>query len=309
MLPLALLLSLSVLSTEIAAQSPTIVILDSGHDPENQGSTGTCGKTEMQYNDEMTMELHKAMSKDRNYKTVLTRKPGQPVEISSLSKDVLKKSLTPRAFAGLKNSSALHGRAAIANASNCDLFVSIHHDSTLADFQEGKPVCEVDPVSKKKTGGVRLSQSFKDKYEVGYSVLILDDGSARAAESRKLAAYIAKRIKTDLKRTPSNYHGRDGDCLFSDGTPDCRDVNPELGIIHRNIAVLRETRCPAVLVEVGNIVDGGPDGDEGKINNDEFRGKMADAIKAGIDDYLKASRTEIPIGGGGFGFEPSDAQR
>ena len=52
-----------------------------------------------------------------------------------------------------------------------------------------------------------------------------------------------------------------------------------MGIIHKDVAVLRDTRCPAVLIEVGNIADGGPGGDEAKINTSAFRESLAAAIK------------------------------
>lgn len=146
---------------------------------------------------------------------------------------------------------------------------------------------------------MRIKSAFKKKYQIGYSVLVYEDDQGnpnRVTESRKLAAAIAARMKNDLKRIPSNYHGRDGDCMN-----DCRDVNPELGIIHKDVSVLRETRCPAVLVEIGNISDGGAGGDEQRISTAAFRASVADAIKRGVDDYFKNAGTPglIPKGESG----------
>ncbi|MGE0528215.1 MAG: N-acetylmuramoyl-L-alanine amidase, partial [Bdellovibrionales bacterium] len=121
---------------------------------------------------------------------------------------------------------------------------------------------------------------------------VYDDDTAnprRIRESKRLATLIAIRFQKNLQRVPSNYHGRDGDCLNADGTPDCRDVDPQLGIIHKNVAVLRETRCPAVLIEVGNIADGGKGGDEQMIRDATFRKKLAVAVKQAVDDYWRTA--------------------
>jgi|GEM_PF-1164043 len=286
-----------------AAGRQKIVILDSGHDPvvngdsKSAGAVGTCGQFEVEYNDAATTEIDKSISADRAYSTILTRQPGKSVEISDSLKPDLHKYLSPAALARLEKSPNLIGRSAIANAAHCDALISVHHDSTLDEAQEGEPNCQKDPKTQKIQPGIRLKDDFKKKYKVGYSVLIYEDDKndpKRVKDSKKLAAHIAFRIKSQLNRTPSDYHGKDGDCLNSNGTPDCRDINPELGIIHKDVAVLRETRCPAVLVEVGNIADGGPGGDERKINNPAFRAGLAKAIKKGLDDYFNSKRRSEP---------------
>jgi N-acetylmuramoyl-L-alanine amidase len=285
------------------AQPAKTVILDSGHDVArpgvmtNVGAIGTCGQPEYKYNDDVTAALNGKMKS--GYKTILTRQLGKDVDISHLDDSTLRSSLSPKAYARIEKAKTLLGRAAIANAANCDAFVSIHHDSNIPAVVEGKPVCTTDPVTGKVKGGTRLKPEFKQKNKVGFSVLVYEDDQndpQRVLESRRLAAFIAARMKNDLKRTPSDYHGRNGDCMNADGTPDCRPVNAELGIIHKDVAVLRETRCPAVLVEVGNITDGGPGGDEPQINNPAFREKVAIAIKQGLEDYFRSTPARVTPG-------------
>lgn len=56
-----------------------------------------------------------------------------------------------------------------------------------------------------------------------------------------------------------------------------------MGIWHENLAVLRGTKMPAVLIEVGNIID---PTDEKIINNDDFRKQFSLALKKGLDAYF-----------------------
>ncbi|MGE3680409.1 MAG: N-acetylmuramoyl-L-alanine amidase [Bdellovibrionales bacterium] len=275
-----------------------VVVLDSGHDPERPsdraraGAAGTCGQPEVKYNDDVTEAIFARFNADRAYKAILTRRAGQEVDISHLSPSRHAAHLSPTALARLEDSRTLIGRAAIANSEMCDLFISIHHDSTLAEFQEGHPNCNLDPITQRKGNGIRLKAAFKKKYKLGYNIIVYEDDTAnprRIRESKRLATLIAIRFQKNLQRVPSNYHGRDGDCLNADGTPDCRDVDPQLGIIHKNVAVLRETRCPAVLIEVGNIADGGKGGDEQMIRDATFRKKLAVAVKQAVDDYWRTA--------------------
>ena len=189
-----------------AAENKRVLVLDSGHDaslhgePAKVGAIGTCGEPEVKYNDDATSVVAEKFAADANYKLVLTRKAGQNVDLSGLSKETIKKSLAPSTYSHLEGSKTLLGRAAIANAAGCDAFISIHHDSTITKFQEGTPVCHVDSITGKTTGGVHLTQAFKDKYKIGFSVLVYEDDpdTKRVEESNKLAAFIAARLKKRL---------------------------------------------------------------------------------------------------------------
>lgn len=55
----------------------------------------------------------------------------------------------------------------------------------------------------------------------------------------------------------------------------------------RNVRVLRQTRCPAVLVEMGFLSNYG---DAALLADRRHRSRLADAIARGIVDYLKAAR-------------------
>jgi hypothetical protein len=92
-----------------------------------------------------------------------------------------------------------------------------------------------------------------------------------------LADNIGKQLRA-LGRIPSN-----------DNCKSWYPVNPELGVWHENLAVLRDTQMPAVLIEVGNIVD---PADEKKINTNEFRIKFSAALKRALDNYFVMLRRQ-----------------
>src|SRR5690606_9697904 len=144
-----LILFLVLFSWSWANSSKPLIILDSGHDPVDQiGAIGTCGQPEVKYNDEITRLIHEVLEKD--YRVLLTRTEKQSVSIDQ--------------------------RAKIANNAKCDLFISIHHDSVLDHFKVGDPVCKTDAQGR-RTGGIRLNPKFKEKYDIGFNVLIYDDNT------------------------------------------------------------------------------------------------------------------------------------
>ena len=85
---------------------------------------------------------------------------------------------------------------------------------------------------------------------------------------------------TTIGREASNYH-----TPSSDDCKSCRPINVHLGIWHQNVLVLRETKHPSILIEVGNLMD--PE-DERTISSSEFKMVFILALEESIKDYLKS---------------------
>lgn len=263
-----------------------VLVLDAGHDPvsatgdaSKSGAVGTCGQLEFVYNDEAANSVASSLQAQQDWKLVRTRESGQSINWQLFPETVLLQNLSLAAQANWSGAKTLYARAAIANAAHCDALISLHHDATREDHEMTDPELCVDPASGIAKGGRRLTPDFLRQYRVGYSIFVYDkDGAnpARSRESRHLARLIARRIQA-LGRLPSNHHLPQEDCQS------CETLDAKLGVFHQNLAILREARCPAVLIEVGNIVD--PD-DERIVNNDQFRSRLAEAIRQGTQDYF-----------------------
>lgn len=263
-----------------------VLVLDAGHDPvtasgdtAKSGALGTCGAPEVVYNDQVLKSVAAAMPADGPYQVIQTRRFGESVDWELFPESVLLQNLSRAGQANWATAKTLYARAAIANAAHCDALVSFHHDATREDRAVYDASLCQDPVTGFAKGGKRLSEDFLRRYRVGYSVFVYnkdDANPARSAESRHLARLITRRIRA-LGRPPSNHHLPQEDCRS------CEILDGQTGVYHQNLALLREAKCPAVLIEVGNIVDAN---DEAIVNNDPFRERLAFAVKAGVDDYF-----------------------
>ena len=244
-----------------------IIVLDSGHEPSLPGAWGTCHKNELIYNDELVQEISQTLSK--SYKIILTRNYGQDVELNDLD---LTHNLPSIDNSLLNKHKSLYARAAIANLNHAQIFISIHHDSTSLKQQIK------DPMLCGHKGGVNLKSDFKNKYKIGYNIFINNsDSTQRKLKSLQLAEDIGKQMLA-MNRIPSSYH------VFPvDKCKSCYPINKNLGVWHDNLAVLKYTTMPAVLIEVGNIVD--PE-DEKIINSNNFRVKFSKALNEALNEYF-----------------------
>lgn len=264
-----LLSRLAILSLCVsAAHAQPIIVLDAGHEPSKSGARGSCQKKEVVYNDELVAFVQRALAKD--YQVILTRHNSK--ELDAVNPTLIH-SLPAKDRKRWTQNKSLLARPAIANRKQADLFISIHHDSTLEKQQRSNPdLCQGH-------GGKTLSAAFKKKYNIGYNVFIYQQGqSPRQRQSLKLANLVAKQLY-DMGRTPSNYHVYPDDSCKS-----CLPVNKTIGVWQADFAVLRNTDMPAILIEAGNIVDAE---DEARINNDPFRERFSLAIKNAVDAYFK----------------------
>lgn len=244
-----------------------IVVIDSGHEPSALGATGTCNKNELVYNDQLVQQI--AQTLGNTYQIILTRQPGLDVQTDIPN---LENNLPNIGIALWNSKKSLFARAAIANLNHANVFISIHHDSTSTEQQV------IDPTLCEHHGGINLKPDFKNQYRIGYNIFFDNaDSTTRRAKSLLLAENIGKQLRA-IGRIPSNYHVYPVDKCKS-----CYPVNKVLGVWNEDLAVLRNTNMPAVLIEVGNIVD--PE-DEQIINTNDFRIKFSAALKQALNEYF-----------------------
>lgn len=164
----------------------------------------------------------------------------------------------------------LQERADLANRMRADLFLAIHHDSARPQFIS------------RFTGrhGVE-AQSTTEPFR-GYS-LYVSSLNPRYEDSFRFARLLARRI-LPLGRPPALYHA---DPVRGENRP---LLDARLGIyLYDRLAVLRLTRVPAVLLEVGVIPD---EVDEAWVDNERNRKAMEIAVVRAVLDYWRTSGGE-----------------
>ncbi len=175
-----------------------------------------------------------------------------------------------RAFM-IVNPKRLADRSRIAREKNADVLISFHHDSAQSHFLE-----EWTYNGKK--------ERFCDRFR-GFSLLV-STRNAKFRDSLRLATVIGRNLKRQ-GFAPTLHHAEDvpGEKHFL--------FNPELGIYrYDNLMVLRTANMPAVLVEVGVIINR----DEERILlREETREKVARAIVNSVMEYqlIMGDRTRM----------------
>jgi len=155
----------------------------------------------------------------------------------------------------------LSARADRANARRASVLLSIHHDSVQEDLLEEVP--------QNGRTAMRTVRPVR-----GYS-LFVSGQNPRYEDSLKVAEAIGRRLLA-LGRPPSLHHAEripgEGRTLLDE----------RLGIYRFDeLAVLREASCPAVLLEVGVLVD---EADEAYIADPARREALSEAIAQGLLD-------------------------
>jgi N-acetylmuramoyl-L-alanine amidase len=151
----------------------------------------------------------------------------------------------------------LTDRPEIAAKAGADLFVSLHFNSVESSSQSVSGI-EVYRFTPRYQAPVsRTSVSIEDK--------IANPGDANGFWNSVVAYDIHRALLAGLKA-------------------------PDRGFKHHKFAVLRLTKCPAVLVEAGFLSN---DAEARKINTPAYRQKIAEAIAAGIKDYAADVATAL----------------
>jgi hypothetical protein len=92
-----------------------------------------------------------------------------------------------------------------------------------------------------------------------------------------LAKIISKKL-IGLGQTASNYH-----FPTSDDCKSCKPLDIDLGIWHQNLLVLRENKNPAILIEVGNLMD--PD-DYKRMTSETFKKNFGSLINDAVKEFF-----------------------
>lgn len=153
-------------------------------------------------------------------------------------------------------------RVQMANQHNADLFLSIHHDSAQEHY------LQATEFNNKK--------SYQTLKPLSGSSLFISHLNGQPEQSYCLANAIGRNIVA-LGRSPALHHAEP---IAGENRP---LLNAEYGIYrYDNLAVLRGTQMPAVLLEVGVIPD---KADEAYINNPTHRKAIEKAIVQAVQTY------------------------
>ena len=216
-----------------------VLVLDSGHTPQQGGALGIQGIDEVVYNDRFVSELKPALEQAGWY-VLLTRTPEENISLIQ--------------------------RANLANQHHAKVFLSIHHDSAQLRYLKainikGKPAYQtIQPIR-------------------GYS-LFVSQLNPQFNESYRLAELLGKQLY-QLKRPPTLHHAEaiEGENRSL--------LNKTYGVYrYDQLAVLRHTTMPAVLLEIGVIVD---KQDEAYVSEATNRQAMIQAIVQALQNYQKVS--------------------
>ena len=137
------------------------VAVDTGHSPEDPGSTSARGKTEFEFNDRLARELHKALQ-EAGY--------GQAFLLNPYRKEL-----------------SLHERTKLADGRGADLFLSIHHDSVQPHY-----------LSSWKYQGI--TRKYADQFS-GFSLWVSGSSRGSQAAQRAAKAMGSALINRGLKPT------------------------------------------------------------------------------------------------------------
>jgi len=157
----------------------------------------------------------------------------------------------------------LRERTEFANSQKFDLFLSIHHDSVQRTFLE-----------EWNYNGRTLKKSNAFS---GFS-LIYSEENAKSQKSKQFAELLGRALKKRGLR-PTNYHALDipGERR--------RLITPELGIYDIEFWVVKSTKMPAVLLEVGFIINSE---EELLLSSPSYRDKIVKSIEEAVELFPRS---------------------
>lgn len=231
------------IKVDIFAQT---LLLDSGHMPypeDKKGALGIRGIYEVDYNDKFVAEL-KPKIENIGWKVILSRTPNESL--------------------------GLHDRAEKANNLKADLFLSIHHDSAYPHYLE-----KMQSYNSNGEKTYEFQRLTENEDIAGYSIFI-SHKNPKAKLSYCFANLLGEKI-SNLGRKPNLIYHQDKDTkrLL---------LHKEHGVYHfDNLVVLKATKIPAVLLEIGVIVS--EQDMENWIEDDTNRAKVEDAVVKALSEW------------------------
>ena len=248
------LLCVGDMAAKIYPQTPEktfVVVLDAGHGGKDPGAVGSSdAKKEKDINIDITLEVGRLLQNNqKDIRVVYTRKSDVFLELGQ--------------------------RANIANREKADLFISIHTNSQEKDVAKkakGVQTYTLDltnestnlEVEKRENSVVKYEKNKGRNYSSGPETDILFE----VVQERDMRQSVA--FAKIVQRQMINYAGRN-----------------DKGVRQANLAVLRLTYMPSVLIEVGYISNAE---EEEFLMSNAGRNKMAMAIYKGIVEYKKQQK-------------------
>lgn len=211
--------------------------IDVGHTAESEGATSARNKPEFSYNLRLAQQITEKLKAEGFAQATLLVTEG-------------------------KAKPSLFKRVAIANDSNADLFLSIHHDSVpdkfLEDWEfEGQ------------------KSHFSDRFS-GYSVWV-SHGNPEFKTSLAFAELVGKEMKARGLQYAQQY------TMPIMGHYQHPLLDKETGVYaHDELVVLRKTAMPAVLLEAGSIINRD---EELQMDSAERRDTVTDAVVAAVRNF------------------------
>jgi N-acetylmuramoyl-L-alanine amidase len=161
---------------------------------------------------------------------------------------------------------SLDGRAALANARQANLFLALHHDSAQLKY-----------LTKTEFNGIPAYQTIQPI--AGYSIFV-SQLNPKFAQSQQFAKLLGQALLT-LGRHPTLHHAEP----IAGENRELLDAH--LGIYKFDeLLVLRKTTVPAVLLEVGVIVDAE---DEKYVADNAKQDAIVHAIAAAVEKFSMES--------------------
>lgn len=215
------------------------IVVDAGHGGWDLGTVGRSGLLEKDLVLEIAQRLGKLLESRLNAEVIFTRKDDSYI--------------------------ALDERAGMANASQADLFISVH--ANYSDLPSARGV-ETYYTSSFSAPGAKDSDTkpVDAQNTVTSASLSPADLHERIEQSRRLAASVQRSLYGTL----------------SVQNPGLRDR----GVKQASYVVLTETAMPGILAEVSFVSS---PTDEQKLRRDEYREQIAEALYKGIARYSAAS--------------------
>lgn len=188
--------------------------------------------------------------------------------VSKLSIALIKAGFVPILTRKPNQEISLADRAALANSQNAVVMLSIHHDSAQ--------LVHLEAISK---NGIRTYRTLEPIS--GYS-LFVSTKNPQFDKSLVFAKYLGEEL-IKLGRKPTLHHA---EAIPGEGRP-LLDTN--LGIYQfDDLVVLKKSNIPAVLLEVGVIVD---QADEAYVTKGDHQDSIVNAVVESLRKYI-TRRTE-----------------
>ena len=215
------------------------VAIDAGHGGANHGTSSADGVSEKFVTLDIARRLQLEMQA-RGFHTVMTREADETV--------------------------SLQQRAAIANAGDADVFVSVHLNSFRSPTTLGIETYYLGPSDDDELDAIAERENQHSGYSMADLRTLLDKifTDARRDESRRLAAAVQHTLVAQLRRVGATAVDR--------------------GVKAAPFVVLVATDMPAILAEVSCLSNAH---EAQRLSTQDYRQQIATALAAGVDNFAR----------------------